>query len=638
MHRPHTTFRLLLALLLVLALGGVAVFNLRRHASDATDIFSFQGVRVCATDRDFQAGKHRCPGAEDFVVGCEQAKAAVAAVPGVVLLSAAGQAAESSLEECELRTVSAEKKLYSLLVHAYYSPSSLSSDGIDTLRSQAISTLYDAYANFYQPHITPDYPIPSSQIGVLQPFIPAFLVTGEPGFRVTVAAIDETGASKPGAGTLVRMSCGNAQDTMVAEPDGNSWFSFAGYEKLECGQQPLKAEVMVQKDGLGQWITDTPSYSYAYEPAAPVVLAFQNRPQPAAVSFLGRWQGIGVTVTTQSPSPDGSSQSAPLPKAGVAFACSERLASPLLSGSAPVLERTTDAQGQARISLADAQHALLGCAADKFVASLSAFDPRTGSWKQDDPSYAFYFANPGPVAAGTVSGPDLGGGEISGQELAVAGRVGLADVGSVPGGFLTGSLVCLFYTPEAAKAVDGCPPERSLASVSVRADGQGYYRFGGSPAARISYGQYAKDPGKAVVRIVNFQNQAYAEGVVEQNNATLKAGELNLKNITLPSDQDALKDHVCLAVQRTWGDQEPCDPLLRIVDLESRWDVGATNPSSGACGLFQSNPCSKYQETALSGENYKAIGNQIRWGVQYVKGRYGTPKDAWSFWQANGHY
>ena len=29
---------------------------------------------------------------------------------------------------------------------------------------------------------------------------------------------------------------------------------------------------------------------------------------------------------------------------------------------------------------------------------------------------------------------------------------------------------------------------------------------------------------------------------------------------------------------------------------------------------------------------------QIKWGLGYIQGRYGTPCDAWSFWQANGFY
>ena len=29
---------------------------------------------------------------------------------------------------------------------------------------------------------------------------------------------------------------------------------------------------------------------------------------------------------------------------------------------------------------------------------------------------------------------------------------------------------------------------------------------------------------------------------------------------------------------------------------------------------------------------------QIKWGLGYIKDRYGTPSAAWSYWQANGWY
>ena len=29
---------------------------------------------------------------------------------------------------------------------------------------------------------------------------------------------------------------------------------------------------------------------------------------------------------------------------------------------------------------------------------------------------------------------------------------------------------------------------------------------------------------------------------------------------------------------------------------------------------------------------------QIRWGLGYIKADYGTPCNAWAFWQGNGYY
>jgi hypothetical protein len=73
-----------------------------------------------------------------------------------------------------------------------------------------------------------------------------------------------------------------------------------------------------------------------------------------------------------------------------------------------------------------------------------------------------------------------------------------------------------------------------------------------------------------------------------------------------------------------------------IVDHESDWNVNATNASSGAYGLVQALPGNKM---ASAGSDWKTNpATQIKWGLDYMKERYGSPCGAWSFWQANGWY
>ena len=73
-----------------------------------------------------------------------------------------------------------------------------------------------------------------------------------------------------------------------------------------------------------------------------------------------------------------------------------------------------------------------------------------------------------------------------------------------------------------------------------------------------------------------------------------------------------------------------------IVQRESNWNVGAVNSSSGAYGLVQALPGSKM---ASAGANWKtSAATQIKWGLNYMNARYGSPVGAWSFWQANGWY
>ena len=81
-------------------------------------------------------------------------------------------------------------------------------------------------------------------------------------------------------------------------------------------------------------------------------------------------------------------------------------------------------------------------------------------------------------------------------------------------------------------------------------------------------------------------------------------------------------------------DQMGC--LDQLWTRESNWRTEAHNSSSGAHGIPQALPASKM---AAYGEDY--LTNpvpQIRWGLDYIRNRYGTPCGAWSFWQANHWY
>ena len=73
-----------------------------------------------------------------------------------------------------------------------------------------------------------------------------------------------------------------------------------------------------------------------------------------------------------------------------------------------------------------------------------------------------------------------------------------------------------------------------------------------------------------------------------------------------------------------------------IIMRESKWDINATNPSSGAYGIPQALPGSKM---ASEGSDWRTNpATQIIWGVKYMKDRYGSPCSAWSFKAANGWY
>jgi hypothetical protein len=81
-------------------------------------------------------------------------------------------------------------------------------------------------------------------------------------------------------------------------------------------------------------------------------------------------------------------------------------------------------------------------------------------------------------------------------------------------------------------------------------------------------------------------------------------------------------------------DQFPC--LDKLWTKESHWNTKASNSSSGAYGIPQALPGSKM---ATFGDDWRTNpATQIKWGLNYIEGRYNTPCGAWSHSQSTGWY
>ncbi|MDH2424147.1 hypothetical protein [Sphaerisporangium sp. TRM90804] len=90
-----------------------------------------------------------------------------------------------------------------------------------------------------------------------------------------------------------------------------------------------------------------------------------------------------------------------------------------------------------------------------------------------------------------------------------------------------------------------------------------------------------------------------------------------------------------MVAQRSWPtSQFRC--LDSLWTRESNWNHRAQNPSSGAYGIPQ----------ALPGHKMVGVGSdwrvnpatQIRWGLKYIRGRYGSPCGAWGFFRSHNWY
>lgn len=76
--------------------------------------------------------------------------------------------------------------------------------------------------------------------------------------------------------------------------------------------------------------------------------------------------------------------------------------------------------------------------------------------------------------------------------------------------------------------------------------------------------------------------------------------------------------------------------LLPLWNAESGWNPYAENPSSGAYGIPQALPGSKM---ASAGADWQTDPDtQVRWGIAYIDGTYGSPCGAWAHEQAAGWY
>jgi len=84
-----------------------------------------------------------------------------------------------------------------------------------------------------------------------------------------------------------------------------------------------------------------------------------------------------------------------------------------------------------------------------------------------------------------------------------------------------------------------------------------------------------------------------------------------------------------------WG-QGQFRYLNLLWSRESSWRVRAYNAYSGAYGIPQAVPGSKMSAAGPDWET--SARTQIRWGLEYISERYGSPRRAWDHELATGWY
>lgn len=225
---------------------------------------------------------------------------------------------------------------------------------------------------------------------------------------------------------------------------------------------------------------------------------------------------------------------------------------------------------------------------------------------------------------------------ISVRGFAVASATAVTAVGSVVG-VASGSTAAQNNDAEALAAdatlladiPAGQQAEVQAASLTQQADAQ----------AIVADASAKKDAEEAA-------RKAAAETAIAKKEAAEKAAEeakerAEAKAAASRSSADfpvqssySIAQIQAMARQMVASGQYQC--FSNIVDHESSWNYRAVNASSGAYGLFQALPGSKMASAGADWQTNPAT--QIKWGLNYMNDRYGSPCDAWSFWQANHWY
>mgnify|MGYP000498306815 CR=1 FL=1 len=124
------------------------------------------------------------------------------------------------------------------------------------------------------------------------------------------------------------------------------------------------------------------------------------------------------------------------------------------------------------------------------------------------------------------------------------------------------------------------------------------------------------------------------EEVVESSGSSDTGSSVPVTGSVSPGSNRALGQQMAADIYGWSGDQWSC--LDALWQRESGWNHLAQNPYSGAYGIPQSLPGTKM---ATAGSDWATNpATQIRWGLSYISGRYGTPCGAWGHSESVGWY
>ncbi|PKH37369.1 hypothetical protein SAMN05192575_101335 [Nocardioides alpinus] len=193
--------------------------------------------------------------------------------------------------------------------------------------------------------------------------------------------------------------------------------------------------------------------------------------------------------------------------------------------------------------------------------------------------------------------------------IALTGLAAAATGVSVAGGMFTSDPA---LTPAAAEVATSTTPSATPST---------------APTATLSAADREQRAQRSVV-----SRSARRTSPTKATALSMSAGAAVTKSQTLSEGDPRDIARALLPLYGFSSDQFSC--LDSLYTSESGWRVDADNPTSSAYGI----PQALTQLHDLPADYMTSAESQIRWGLEYIQGTYGTPCSAWSFKSGNGWY
>ena len=156
----------------------------------------------------------------------------------------------------------------------------------------------------------------------------------------------------------------------------------------------------------------------------------------------------------------------------------------------------------------------------------------------------------------------------------------------------------------------------------------------------VSYASAGNMEEERGIRRTGITKNEWSRVVIDEENYfiqnTMVTTETPMSEILYEGEKGEYQKYaLSLFPDYDWSANE-LQPLINLWERESHWNPSAHNGRSGAHGIPQAVPASKM--ASEGSDYYTSAYPQIRWGLGYIRGRYGSPSSAWSFFQSNGWY